>query len=140
MIQTQTETDPMLRRFERNQLAAGLCMAVAALLWGRWDVALGIVCGSALMMFSYRAIKGGVDLILPASAGASAAPTARRRWALAARFVGRYALLALAAYVMLVRLHMHPVGLLLGASCPMAAAIVELVRMARTRSRPGHAP
>ena len=138
MIQTRdVETDPMLRRFERNQVAAAACMAAVALLLRRWDVALGVACGAALMTFSYRAIKGGVGLLVPASAGSKAATSARRR-VLAAKFVGRYALLALAAYVMLAYLHAHPVGLLLGVASPVVAVAGEALRFIRTSSRSGH--
>ncbi len=138
MIHTHdAETDPMLRRFERNQVAAAVCMATVALLLRRWNVALGVACGAALMTYSYRAIKGGIDLLVPASA-ASKPPTTARRWVLAAKFVGRYALLALAAYVMLAYLHAHPVGLLLGVASPVVAVAVEALRFIRTSSRSGH--
>ena len=139
------EVDPMLRRFERTQRAACLVMAAIALAAGRVDVALGVAAGGLLMAFSYRAIKGGVDAMLegnrtPVSADApakkAASRTARRRMALLARFVGRYALLALAAYVMLACLHTHPVGLLIGAASPVVAAAAEAVRVLRT-SPPG---
>lgn len=166
MIERHTETDPMLRRFERNQLVAAACLAVGALAVSRrLDVLAGVICGAALMAFSYRAIKGGVELLMPrdgrggtpaVAGGVELAPatTSRtetgsrevearhrpsaRRWALAARFVGRYALLALAAYVMLAYLHAHPVGVLLGAASPVIAVAVEAARFVRASSRPGH--
>jgi hypothetical protein len=142
MIQSPRETDPMLRRFERNQVIAGVCIALAAAAVSRrLDVVLGVICGAALMVFSYRAIKGGVDLLMPGSTGAQRAPATshtRRRAALAARFVGRYALLALAAYVMLAYLQAHPVGLLLGVASPVAAVAVEALHFVRASSRPGH--
>ncbi len=127
------EADPMLRRFERNQVIACLAMAAVSAVAGRLDVALGVVGGGALMAFSYRAIKGGVDAIVLPRDGRS---TRRRRVGVLARFVGRYALLALAAYVMLACLHTHPVGLLIGAASPVVAAAAEAVRVLRT-SPPG---
>ncbi len=134
------EPDPMLRRFERNQAVACLAMASAAACLGRLDVALGVLGGGGLMGLSYWAIKGGVDAIVrnPARAGShdTARQHARRRLAALARFVGRYALLALAAYVMLACLHTHPVGLLIGAASPVVAAAAEAVRVVRT-SRSG---
>ncbi len=135
MIDTLRESDPMLRRFERNQPLAGLLMAVVALVFARLDVAFGVVCGTALMAFSYRAIKGGVELIVPRAETRSR--RTGKRWAWAARFVGRYALLALAAYVMLAYLHAHPLGLLLGAASPVVAVAIEAVRFLRATSRPG---
>ena len=141
-VTRHAETDAMLRRFERNQVVVCLAMAAIPAAMGRFDVALGVLGGGLLMVASYRAIKGGVDVIVPAAAGRGhdAPPTrtaARRRAWLAARFLGRYALLALAAYVMLARLHTHPAGLLLGAASPVVAVAVEAVRFARTSSRPG---
>jgi hypothetical protein len=88
---------------------------------------------------SYRAIKGGVDAMMPARTACveSGSRTARRRPWLVAKFIGRYALLALAAYVMLVCLRAHPVGLLVGATSPVVAVAIEAVRVARAWSRPG---
>ncbi len=124
------EPDPMLRRFERNQVVATLLMAAVPAVFGRFDVVLGVLAGGALMAASYHAIKGSVDTILrkgvtrPAIAGAKTA--------------GRYALLVLAAYVMLVCLRAHPVGLLVGAMSPVVAVALEALRVVRAWSRPGH--
>ena len=44
------------------------------------------------------------------------------------KMVGRYALLAVLAYVMIARLRLHPVGLVVGASSLVVAATVEAAR------------
>ncbi len=134
------ETDPMLRRFERNQPVATLVMAALAAAFGRFDVALGVVGGGLLMAMSYRAVKGGVEAMVPARHDGSAPSRigAKRRAVLVAKFVGRYALLALAAYVMLIFLRAHPAGLLIGAASPVVAVALEAVRVARSWSRPRH--
>ncbi len=133
------EPDPMLRRFERNQAIATLVMAaVAAAVFRRADVALGVVGGGVLMGISYRAIKGGVEAVVPAAfqtPGRRGGDARRGAW-LAAKLVGRYALLALAASVMLIFLRAHPVGLLAGAASPVVAVAVEGLRVARSWSRP----
>jgi hypothetical protein len=49
------------------------------------------------------------------------------------KFIGRYALLAVAAYGMLARLRLHPVGMLVGVSAPVVAAAVLVVRIAARR-------
>ncbi len=139
------EADPMLRRYERNQVVVTLVMAAVAAAFRRFDLPLSILGGGLLMAISYRAIKGGVDAIVGRRAEGGTNVTgqvserrlARRRLILLAKFVGRYALLALAAYVMLVRLHAHPVGLLLGAASPVVAVGLEAVRIVRAWSRPG---
>jgi hypothetical protein len=128
----------MLRRFERNQVIATLVMAAIAAAFRRFDLALGVLGGGLLMATSYRAIKGGVEAIAPAGGEAPARrPGGAKRAAwLVAKLVGRYALLALAAYVMLIFLRAHPVGLLAGAASPVIAVGVEGLRVARAWSRP----
>jgi len=48
--------------------------------------------------------------------------------------IGRYALLALLAYVMIARLRLHPLGLLAGASSVVAGAGVEALRLIMKKS------
>jgi len=142
-----TSRDPWLRRFEKDAFLACLAMAGAALMvrTGNPDAALGVLGGGVLGAFSYWAIKGGVDGVLgsaaPSAPGGGAAPAAdpRSRRPLGApvlavaKFIGRYALLAVAAYVMLTRLRLHPIGMLVGVSAPVVAAAVLVVRMAARR-------
>jgi hypothetical protein len=52
------------------------------------------------------------------------------------KFFTRHAILALAAYVMMVRLHLDPVGLLAGVSSLAVAAAVEGLRDLRWRRLP----
>jgi hypothetical protein len=143
---TSTSRDPWLRRFEKDTLLASLVMAGLALVVraGNPDAALGVLGGGLLGAFSYWAIKGGVDAALGSAAlsapgGGAMAKAPRSGRLLAARvlsvakFIGRYALLAVAAYVMLTRLRLHPVGLLVGVSAPVVAAAVLAARMAARR-------
>ena len=58
---------------------------------------------------------------MPARAGAG----------LGVKLAGRYGLLALGAYVMIVRLRLHAIGVLIGASSLVAAASFEAVRTLR---------
>lgn len=138
------EPDAGLRRVERTAVA--WCAAVAALTVvaraGRLDVAAGVVGGGLLVGFSYWATKAWVDRLTTALAatgegrGDDPGPSRRGRRAQAVRgavlLAGRYALLGLAAYVMMARLRLHPVGLLLGASSVAAAAAIEAVRTTRS--------
>ena len=148
----------LLRQFERDGIAACAVMAAAALAIerGRPGGAAGVLAGGALSALSYVAIKRGADAVLDAAAsagreraaggaeptqgGADAGPPApamgwgRRAW-IAAQFFGRYALLAVGAYVMLACFGVHPVGLLAGATAPFLAAVVYVARSARASSR-----
>ncbi len=136
------ETDPMLRRFERNQVVVCTLMAVVAAVAGRLDLAAGVVGGTLLMAIGYAGIKAIVNVLTEKAIRGRQAENTRSRarrgaWALV-KFVTSYALLALAAYVMLVRLHLHPLGVVLGASTPVISVAIEGVGIARRLSRAGH--
>jgi hypothetical protein len=136
-MSSRQEIDRAIHRFERNQVVAWLAMVGLAAAFGGLDVALGVVGGGLLIGISYFAIKGGVSLLAPAEVRAADRRRAerRKRLAFAARLVARYALLAVAAYVMLVRLRLHPVGMLAGVSTPFIAVALEVVHLARSLSR-----
>ncbi len=71
-----SESDHLLKQFERDGVAACAAMAVIALAIerGRPDGAAGVVAGGALMALSYWAIKGGVDLVVGISRGRAGPP------------------------------------------------------------------
>ena len=134
------ETDPLLRRLERDALVACALLTMAALVWrrGQPDFALAVGGGGLLAAISYRGIKGGIDAMVGRTGleEAESGPPPRV-WALV-KFFTRYAILALAAYVMLARLRLHPVGVFVGASSLIMAAAVEAIRSARPPSRDDH--
>jgi len=80
-------------------------------------------------------VAGGVvDLMARprlAGEGAPAPPKVGRTMLIV---IGRYALLALLAYVMIARLRLHPLGLLAGASSVVAAAAIEAGRQITKKS------
>jgi len=130
------EADPSLRRLERRTIIACLVLAAGALVarGGRPDVAAGVLGGGTLAGMSYWGIKMAVDRLT--SALGSGEPTRRVRRRNVAVGVGffvlRYALLGFVAYVMIARLRLHPVGLVLGATSVVAAAVAEATRTSRT--------
>ncbi len=155
---TPLDADPLLRRLERRAL--GFCAVAAAIaLWARGgcaDVALGVLGGGGLIAASYWAIRSSIDgllaMVLPAptatrEASPAAAPSPstgegpekgdprgrakRRALAYGLRFVGRYAVLGALAYVMLVWLRLHPVGMIIGVSSIAVAAAIEAVSSLR---------
>lgn len=135
------EPDPLLRRLERASAVICVAMTAAALVVrpGEPRLAAGVAAGGLLAAISYRGIKGGIDVLLGAG-GREAGDPGRRRgiaWPLV-KFFTRYAILALAAYVVLVRLRVHPVGVIAGASSLVAAAALEAIRQTRAPSRSGH--
>ena len=136
----RAETDPVLRRLERTALVACLVMAAAAFVIsrGQWAPVAGVLGGGLLILISYRTIGSGVTglvqvLATPRQAAErDPAPPGVGRTVLLV--IGRYALLALLAYVMIARLRLHPLGLLAGVSSIVAAAGVEAVRLLMKKS------
>ncbi len=132
----------MLRRIERTSVVACLAMAAAALVIGRGAPAapLAVLGGGVLIAVSYRAIASGVNGLVNTVGGRTGgdqpvgrppkrAPNLPNLAWTVTKLAGRYALLAVLAYVMIARLRLHPVGLLVGASSVVAAASVEALRL-----------
>lgn len=110
-----------LRQLERDALIACFAMALAALMMpfgGTW-AALGVMGGGGLAGVSYRGLKAG----LFGSAGAGSG----RSLALV-KFFTRYAMLAVAAYVMLARLRLPAWAVAAGASSLVVAVTVAAAR------------
>jgi hypothetical protein len=130
------EPDPRLRQIQRNALwVFAIMVVVATAAGGGLRAVLGVVGGALLVAVSFRAIHAGVDAVVLAGGGRN---TRRSTiWRLV-KFVTRFAILGLIAYVMMVRLRAHPVWMLLGASSLVAAAALEAVRAPRAPS-PGTA-
>jgi hypothetical protein len=117
--------------------AAVVCV-VAAIGFSAWrrdlTIGLSVLGGGFLIGLSYWAIRGAVDALI-AVRSSGAPPEHSRRWPLV-KFFTRHAMLALAAYVMMVRLHLDPVGLLVGVSSLAVAVVVEVLRDLRWRRFP----
>lgn len=130
------DLDPVIRRLQWGAVIwCAVAASVALLVWPRrLDVAAGVTGGGLLTGVSFYAIKPSIDALLGLMDG-SVADGARRGVAVRAmaRMVGRYALLAVLAYVMIARLRLHPIGLVIGASALVASAVFEAGRrVART--------
>ena len=146
----QDGSTQLLRRLERGALVwcALAAVGVLALAPSRTDVLLGIAGGGILAIVSFYAIRGSVDAAVRAFAPTAEpirepipepAPQPATRpgmSSLVEKMAGRYALLALLAYVMIARLRLHPLGLLLGMTALAASATAEAVR---SLGRPGSA-
>ena len=136
----QDASTQLLSRLERGAviwrvLAAGAVLALAP---SRTDALLGIAGGGVLAIVSFYAIRCSVDAAVRALApGPGGSDPARARLGpLVVKMTGRYALLALLAYVMIARFRPHPLGLLLGMTALAASATAEAVR---SLGRPGAA-
>jgi hypothetical protein len=134
----RVEPDPRLRRIERRALwVSALTIVVAAVSGGGLPAVLGVAAGTAIVAMSYTAIRAGVDaMVMNVAASGAAATGTTTSWGAVWRlvkFITRFAILGLIAYVMMVRLRAHPIWMLLGASSLVAAAALEAVRAPRAR-------
>jgi hypothetical protein len=133
----------MIARIARDSAIACAVLAAVFAIWKR-DLAgpLGVLGGGLLIGLSFWAIRGTVDTLLAtreslsrrSPAGAKADETSRKSTGFTlVKFFTRHAIVALAAYGMMVRLHLDPMGLLAGVSSLGVAVAVEAVRDLRWR-------
>jgi hypothetical protein len=114
------EPSRLLRDFEVDAVAAAAALALGALVWPGGGVGLAgaVLAGGALVWGSFRTLKASVDAALEGG----------RRPATLVKVFTRYGILAVAAYVMLARLRLHPVGVVIGASSLALATVAAAIR------------
>ena len=122
----------MIERIARHTAIACLLIGLLFALWRRSLAGpLGVLGGGLLIGLSFWAIRSTVDtLILLRSSG----ERGRNSTGFAlVKFFTRHAIVAVAAYVMMVRLHLDPLGMLAGVSSFGAAVAVEALKIFRWR-------
>jgi len=122
----------VIERIARGTAIACVVIAAAFALWKR-DLAspLGVLGGGLLIGLSFWAIRGTVDTLIVLRSGGE---TRRISSGFAlVKFFTRHGILALAAYGMMVRLHLDPVGLVAGVSSLGVAVAIEALRDLRWR-------
>jgi hypothetical protein len=112
----------------RDTLIATLVMAGGAYLWwpGQAGIVLGVLGGGALIGLSMWAIAGLVNGLTVRSETGEIRPVSRAIPLV--KFFTRHAILALTAYVMMVRLHLDPVGMFVGVTSVVIAAAFAAAR------------
>jgi hypothetical protein len=129
----------VVERIARRTLVA---CAVIAVMFGAWhrsiEPAVAVLAGGLLIGISFWAIRSSVDGIFRASRdghqGANAEETGRKSAGFSlVKFFTRHAIVALAAYGMMVRLRLDPIGVLAGVSSLAVAVGVEAIRESRWR-------
>jgi hypothetical protein len=105
-------------------------LALGAVAWapGRPRLALGVLGGGVLAAVMIWAL-GGVVQALGDGMGEGDTGRVSRGFVLV-KFFTRHAILAAAAYVMMVRLHLDPVGMLVGVSSVVVAVLFEATHRA----------
>ena len=125
----------MIERIARNTVITCVVLAALAGAWTRERSApLGVLGGGLLIGLSFWAIRGTVDALIAVRSGGET-PSKSTTFQLVKLFT-RHGMLALAAYGMMVRLHLDPLGLLVGVSSIVIAAAVEVLRDLRWRRFP----
>ncbi len=115
------------RRIEYLTAGIGVVAAVAvAIHWGRRP-GLGVAAGAALSWINYRWMKQGVNTLAKLSTVQAGAEKARVPASVYFKFVGRYALLIVVAYVILRGFSLPAASVLAGFFAVVAAVIVELI-------------
>ena len=125
----------MIERIARNTAVTCVVLAALAGAWTRELFApLGVLGGGLLIGLSFWAIRGTVDALIAVRSGGET-PAKSTTFQLV-KFFTRHGMLALAAYGMMVRLHLDPLGLLAGVSSVVVAVAVEVLRDSRWRRFP----
>jgi hypothetical protein len=125
--------DAALQRIERHSLVACAALTAAAAIVTRAMVApLGVLGGGLLAAISYRGIKTGITAAI--GGGPGDASGSRMAAIGLVKFFTRYAILAVAAYVIMARLRLPPVAVFAGASSLVIGVTIEALRAV---SRPG---
>jgi hypothetical protein len=116
----------VIGRLSRNTAASCAVLTVVAGLWSRdLLVAGGVVGGGLLVGLAIWALAGVVANLTSRDETGQIRPISRA-FALV-KFFTRHAILAFVAYVMMVRLHLDPVGMIVGVTSVVVAAIIEAV-------------
>ena len=108
-----------LARIGRRAIIISALFTAGALVVSGVNAAVGVLGGAVLTLISFLMLKRGTARL----ADPAAPPVSRGKGVVLV--VLRYALLGFAAYVMIARLRLHPIGLLVGASSIVAAIAVE---------------
>ena len=131
------DSDPWLRRIELEALVVCLVMAVVGLVLtgGHPGGAFSVLAGGVIVGLMYESVKGATDRAMRRGE-AAAVRGWRHAWGLV-KFFTRYAILAVAAYVVVVRLRLHVAGVLAGASSFVLAVLIEAGRVVAARTGSG---
>jgi hypothetical protein len=124
----------VLHRLQRDAAIACAATALAAAAWrpDHLRLAGGVLGGGALVGVAYWAIRGAVAQLTAVGENGEIRPVSRV--VALVKFFTRHVILAAGAYVMMVRLHLDPVGMLLGVTSVVVAAAVSAGRRPRGRA------
>jgi hypothetical protein len=127
------------RRIEYVALTIGAVGSVVAVIFWSGRAAVGVAVGGLLSWLNYRWIKQGVAALASLSKAQQGADKVRVPPTVYVKFIGRYVLLILSAYVILTRFSVPAASLLAGFGAVVVAALVEaIVQLLQTPKIPTH--
>jgi hypothetical protein len=115
------------RRIEYVTLGIGAAATIAALLFWSVRAGAGLAAGAVLAWLNYRWLKQGVGALAGLAKSQAGATKVRVPRSVYFKFIGRYVLLILAAYVILTRFNVPPASLLAGFGALVVAVLGETV-------------
>ncbi len=115
------------RRIEYLTLALGAAAAIAAAILWRPGAGGGVAAGAVLSWINYRWMRQGVGTLARLSTAQSGAEQPRVPRSVYFKFLGRYALLIVAAYAILHGFSLPAVSFVCGLFAVAAAVIVEMI-------------
>lgn len=117
----------MVRRLSRNTALSCVVLAAVAAVWSREPLVVGGVLGGGLLVgVAIWGLGGVVDALVNHGQNRETGPVSRAFPLV--KFFTRHAILAFVAYVMMVRLHLDPVGMVVGVTSVVVAAVIEAIR------------
>jgi len=124
------------RRIEYVTLGIGAAGTIGALLWAGIRAGAGVAVGAVLAWLNYRWLKQGVGALADLAKVQAGAPRVRVPRSVYFKFIGRYVLLILVAYVILTRFEVPAASLLAGFGSLVFAVLAEIVWQLFGTSRP----
>lgn len=114
------------RRIEYFTVGAGVAGAAAVALLGNTRGGWGVACGATLSWINFRWMKQGVGALARLGVAQEGKEKPRVPRSVYFKFLGRYALLLGAAYVILFRFHTPAWSVVAGLLAVVAGVVIEL--------------
>jgi hypothetical protein len=114
------------RRIEYFTLAIGAIASIAAGMFWNLKVGAGVAAGAVLSWIDYRWMKQGIGVLARLSTAQVGAKEPRVPASVYLKFLGRYALLIVAAYVILRGFSLPATSFIAGLFAVVAAVLVEM--------------
>jgi ATP synthase I chain len=124
------------RRIEYVTLGIGAAGTILALLFAGIRAGAGVAVGAVLAWLNYRWLKQGVGALAGLAKAQEGAAKVRVPRSVYFKFMGRYVLLILVAYVILARLHVPAASLLAGFGALIIAVFGEIIWQLFGTNRP----